>query len=596
MEVALGERPADLVVHGAWVLDVFTATFLPEQDVAVAGGRIAYVGPDASHTVSPSTTIVEAEGRTLLPGFVEGHTHLFANRYSLEEFLRYAVPGGTTTVITEITELGSVLGYQALRAAIDGLAGQPIKLFATLPPLAALMPHAESVAPSVEQYRGLLARPEGLGLGEVYWGNLVRGDQRLAALVESALQAGKVAEGHGAGARGPKLQAYVCAGISSDHEPITAEDGLERLRLGLTFMARDGEIRQDLEAIAPIWQEPRDLRRMALVTDGVGAEMLLEHGYLERNVQKAIDLGLEPARAVQMVTLNVAEHFKIDADVGAIAPGRCADFVLVPDERTIRPSLVLNDGRVVARDGELLEQPRPLEWPRRFFKTIGRKRLLKPEDFRVGAPLTPWVFSRPPLPPTRGERGQSSAVRVRAIECVTGLVTQEAEIELPVRDGEVLADPEAGILKVAAIDRMLRTEALFVGFVKGYGLMRGAVASSITWDSQCLIVIGADERDMAMAVNRLIHINGGAAVCADERLLADFEAPLGGVLSQAPIPEIAKSLKEIRAALHALASPWPNPLLTAEVLTTASISFFRITDRGYARVKTGEAVGLFLDR
>lgn len=576
MDVALGHQPADLVVRSARLLDVFTASFLDRHDIAIADGRIAFVGPSAQHAIGPRTEILDAAGRTVLPGLIEGHTHLFASRYSLEEFLRYAVPGGTTTIITELTELGSVLGYEGIRAALDGLVGQPVKLFATLPPLASLLPHMEAIAPTLEQYRELLARPQVLGLGELYWGNLVRGDRRLLDLVQATLEAGKRAEGHAAGARGAKLQAYVCAGISSDHEPITAEEGLERLRLGQTFMARHGEIRQDLEAIAPIWREGRDLRRMTLVTDGVGAEQLVEHGYLERNVERAIELGLEPARAIQMVTLNVAEHFKLDADVGSIAPGRCADLLFVPDESTLRPSLVLSDGRIVARDGRLVEQPRPLEWPRRSFVTVRRKRLPRPEDFHVSA------------------EGRATA-RVRAIECVTGLVTRETEIELPVTADQVQADPPAGILKVAALDRILRTDALFVGFIKGYGLQRGAVASTMTWDSQCLVVIGANDRDLALAADRLYDTQGGACVCADGELLADFEAPLGGLLSLDPMPDIAAALARLRTTLGQLGCPWPKPILTLDVLTTASIPFFRITDRGYVRLRTGEQVGLFVE-
>lgn len=575
LQVALGEQPAELVIRGARVLDGFTAELLPETDVAVAGGRIAFVGTDGGQRIGPETAVIEAEGRALLPGLIEGHTHVFAQAYRLEEFLRYAVPGGTTTVITEITELGSVLGYEGLRQAVDGLAGQPIKLLATLPPLVSLLARWESIAPTLEEYRTLLARPEVLGLGELYWGSLVRGDERLLGLVEATLEAGKVAEGHTAGARGAKLQAYACAGLSSCHEPITAEEGIERLRLGMTFMAREGAIRRDLEAIAPIWREVRDLRRMTLCTDSVTAEDLLERGSLEHCVRKAIALGLEPARAIQMVTLNVAEHFGIDADLGAIAPGRCADLMLVPDERTIEPSLVLSDGRVVARDGELVAQPRPVEWSRRSFVTVRWRRVPRPSDFAV-----------------RTDAADGSRVRVRAIECVSPLVTQEREVELPVVGGQVRPDPAAGVLKIAAFDRVLRSEARFVGFVKGYGLRAGAVASTMTWDSPCMLAIGADDRDLALAACRMYDIQGGAAVFLNGELLAELAAPLGGFQSQLPIPAVAELEAGIRAVLHDLGCPWPHPLLTLNVMTTAAIPFFRVTDQGYARLRTGEEVGL----
>ena len=296
MDVALGSTPADLVIRGARLLDVFTATFLDRQQVAIANGQIAFVGPDAGHTIGPGTRQLEADGQTVLPGLIDGHTHNFAARYSLDEFLRYAVPGGTTTVITEITELGNVEGDLGLKAALDALLEQPIKLFATLPPLVALLPHMESVAPSLEQYRELLARPEVLGLGEVYWGPVTRGDERLLSLIESTLALGKVVEGHGAGAHGPKLQSYVCAGISSDHEPITAETGLERLWLGQTLMVRDGEIRQDLEALAPLWQAARPSANGPGDGQRWTGSSSSSTAIFERKVERAIELGLGAVR------------------------------------------------------------------------------------------------------------------------------------------------------------------------------------------------------------------------------------------------------------------------------------------------------------
>ena len=575
MAVAAGREPADLVFRGARLLDVFTATFMESRDVAVADGKIASVLPEAGPAVGPRTRVVDCAGMTLLPGLVEGHTHLFGARYSVEEFLRFAVPRGLTTVVTEITELGSLFGYAGIVGALEVMTGQPIKMFATVPPLVALLPHMESIAPTLEQYRELLARPDVVGLGELYWGPLVRGDERLLNLIETTLEAGKVAEGHAAGCRGARLQAYAAAGISSDHEPITPEEARERLALGQWHLARHGEIRQDLEAFAPLWRDAAlDLRRMALATDSVGAEWLFERGTVDHNAREATRLGLEPARAIQMVTLNVAEHFKLDHRLGAIAPGRDADLLVVEDERELRPKQVYSAGQLVAEAGRLVVEPRPASWPRAFFSSVRRRRLPRPDDLRVSAE-------------------GATIRRVRAIDCVSGLVTQEAEVELSAVDGQLLADPDGGLLKVAAFDRLLRTEARFVGFLRGYGLRRGAIATSMTWDAQCLVAIGANDRDMALAIDRLIDTQGGASVFVEGALVAEVIAPLGGMTSLDPLPALVERLTHLRQTLQDLGSPWPNPLLTADVLTTASIPFFRITDRGYVRLRTGEQAGLF---
>ncbi|MBI4491284.1 MAG: adenine deaminase [Chloroflexi bacterium] len=604
MEVALGRAPADLAIRNARVLNVFTGELLAGQDVATRGQHIAYVGPDARFAIGERTKVVEADGQTLLPGFIDGHTHL-ATRYGVEEFVRYAAPGGTTTVITELIELASVSGLQGITAMLDALVDQPIAFFGTLPPLAALAPFMEQPAPSLDQYRALLARDDVVGLGELPWGNLLREvlrpaqderppapgelveppaqvlrpaqDERLLELVVETQRAGRVAEGHSAGARGQRLVAYACAGIGSCHEPITAEEGLERLRLGLHWMAREGEIRRDLEAFAPLWREQRvDLRRFILATDSVGPRRLLEQGYLDQAVRRAIALGLDPIKAVQAVTLNVAEHYRLDHLLGAIAPGRRADLVLAPDLRDLRAGAVYSRGRLVARDGALVVEPRPTSFPRRMLVSVRRPRLLTPADFRV---------------PAHG----AARARVRAIELVTHLVTREAEVSLATEAGEVRPNPEQDVLKVAAIHRSGKSADLFVGFIRGFGLRAGALATSMAWDSQCMIVVGADERDMARAADRLIDVQGGAAVFAHGELLAEFQAPIGGIISPAPLPEIVRDPDAVARALRHQGSRLEDPLLAADVLTTAAIPHLRITERGYVRLKDGALLGLWLE-
>ncbi|MCC7105317.1 MAG: adenine deaminase [Chloroflexi bacterium] len=576
MAVAQGDRPAELVVRNTRVFNVFTGEFLPGHDVAVAEGRVAFVGPNASHTIGDETQELDADGQTMLPGLVEGHTHLFSQPYGIDEFIRYAAPGGTTTVVTEVDLIG-LLGVDGATAALDGFAGQPIRLLATVPPLCGWPSYPEHPGLDLTAFRALLQRPEVVGLGEMYWGNLLRDEGQLQALVSAALEAGKRAEGHTAGARGPKLQAYACSGATSCHEPIDAEQALERLRLGFYFMARQGQIRRDLPMFAPLWKDHRvDLRRMILVTDSVSPRYLLTEGSLEANVQQAIDLGLEPARAVQAVTLNPAEHFGLEQEVGSVAPGRSADLLLVPDERTIRPSLVLCRGQVIARDGRMLVEPRRLDFPARFYTTIKRPRIIRPRDLAVVA-----------------EGGASR--RVRVIDLVTDLVSRETSIQVGVVEGEIQAQPANGLLKVVAVDRARRTNDLFVGFIKGYGLQRGAVATSMSWDASCMVAVGADDRDIALALCRLLDSHGGVAVCEGGRLLAEIVTPLAGLTGVGPLPMIADDLDAVDDAVRRLGCKQARPTLAVNVLTTPAIPFFRISDRGYLRVKSGEYVGLFSD-
>ncbi|MFN0073373.1 MAG: adenine deaminase C-terminal domain-containing protein [Chloroflexota bacterium] len=572
--VALAQEPAEIVIQNARVVNVFTGEILPDQSVAIAAGRIARVDSDVSDTVGAITEMIDADGQTLVPGFIDTHCHLLSTRYSVPEFLKYAVPGGTTLIVTETIEFGSLFGLAGIRASLDALANQPIKLLATIPALAALQPYMEAMAPSLDEYRTLLLRPDVVGLGETYWGNLLRDDARLSAIIEAALDAGKTVEGHSAGARGAKLQAYACEGISSCHEPITAEEGLARLRLGLHFMIRDGEIRQDLEAIAPLWKQPVDHRRMILVTDSVGAERLMEHGYLEHNVQRAIGLGLDPVKAIQMVTINPAEHFALDQHVGSIAPGRCADMVLLPTVREIKPSWVMSDGRVVARAGTLTSPARPSELPAQFRNSIRLHRRYRASDFSV--PLT-----------------DDSTREARVIDYVTGLVTQEGVATVRSEHG-VAIPQEAGLCIVACIDRARGAGEHFVGWARGFGLRTGALATTWSWDSASIIAIGANPGDMALAVQRVAEV-GGAVVVANGEVRAEVPAPIGGIISEAPMESLVAQLRRLKTCLHDLGCPWPDPLLAADVLTTAAIPHFRITDRGYVRVRDGALVQLWVD-
>ena len=576
VDVALGRSPADLLVRGGTVANVFTTELLPRTDVAVSEGRIAYVGPDGRHTVGDATMILEADDQAVVPGLIDGHTHIFESRYSLAEFLRFAVPGGTTTVITEIGGLPAILGRRAVDELLAAMANQPIKLFATVPPLVALQPFMEDQAPPLEAYEAWLADPGVLGLGELYWGPLLRGDRRLFALIEATRAAGRRPEGHSAGARGRRLAAYVAAGVISCHEPITAEEALERARLGLATMLREGEIRQDLAAFAPLWKQGDiDLRRLVLVTDSQGPERLRTLGYLDHNVRRAIELGLDPVRAIQLATLNPAEHFGLEGRVGSVAPGRCADLLLVPDLATFRPSVVLSDGQVVARDGSLTVEPRSPTFPRHFYSTVKRPRIVRPADFVVRAPA-------------------AGLIDARTIEITTNLVTAEASVRLDPSGGELRADPERDVVKIASLDRARRTGELFVGFLRGYGLRRGALATSMTWDAQSMVVVGADDRDMALAACRLLDSQGGVAVCAGGELQAEFEAPLGGLLSEAPLDRIAADLDVVEGTLRELGCSSSTPILTADVMTTPAIPHLRITDRGYVRLRDGELLGLFL--
>lgn len=571
VRVALGEVPSDLLLRGGRVVNVYTGEVL-DWDVAVAGERIAAVGPDLGATAGPATEILDVAGKVLVPGFIDGHTHL-DNFASIPELLRAAVPRGLTTFVSETAQIASALGCPGVRWFVEGLRGQPIHCFATAPTITFLTTDDGGGAPVIgeAEMAALLEDPHVLGLGEVYWHRLLEPPERLLALIERCRALGKAVEGHSAGARGAKLCAFAAAGAGSCHEPIIAGEALERLRLGLHVLIRHGSVRRDLEAVAAVKDEGVSLRRATLTSDGIWPVELVEEGYMDAIVQKAIDLGIPPVTAFGMASLHVAEHYGLDGDLGGIAPGRSADLLVLPDLHRVRPELVIARGRVVAREGRLLVEPRPISPP--------------PYGGVCVDPVSAESFRLPARGPT---------ARARVIRIAGDILNAEEAATLPVRDGALQVDPAQDLLLAAALDRR-GTGARAVGLLGGFGLRAGALASTLSFDSADLVVVGATPEAMAGAVRHLVALAGGVvAVDGEGAVLADLALPLGGVASPAPVEEIARRLRAIEAAARRLGCRVPRPLLTLMTLTFQAIPVLRLTPRGLLEVKTQRTVDLLL--
>jgi adenine deaminase len=564
-DVSLGEEEADLVVKGVDLVNVYTREVLKKTSVAVKGKWIAYVGPEATHTIGSGTKVIDGAGRALIPGFVDGHTHMLYYA-SPQEFLRYAMRGGTTTIITEIMELTFPLGYKGLIEYLDTLKDQPIKIFSTVPPSVTFSKDAAAKAPTLTQLLELLKRDYILGVGEGFWQEVLRGERNFPALSAEALMQGKTSEGHAAGCRGQRLAAYLDYGVSSCHESVSAEEVVEKLRFGICTMIREGSIRKELEAIAKIKDMGLDLRRAALVTDGADPRDLVEKGYLERVVQRAIDAGFDPVLAVQMASLNVAEHFRLDGVLGGIAPAKFADMVLIPDLRTVKAEVVISNGVIIAQDGNLLVEPRPAVFAGSELKKIR----VSPDDFAIKVP-------------------RKDVLKVRVMDQVTELVTKEVILALPARDGELKSDPGKDILKAAVISCEGK---IFTGLVKGQGFRTGAMATSGAWETFAIVVVGAGEADMAMAVNRIFEMRGGIVVSGEGKIQAELALPVAGLMSNQSIEEIAERLNQIQAKARALGFRFADATLTLAVLTTAAIPFLRLCEDGLVDSKTGKGVDL----
>lgn len=571
MQVALGNAKADLAIVNVKLANVYTGELLDDYSIAVKGKWIAYVGKEPQDNIGEETVVIDAAGMTVIPGLIDGHTHL-THRYNAAEFCRCAVRGGTTTVITEMQEAHLMGGYEGALDHLESFAGQPLKFFGTIAAMISNGSACDGIP--LETLKELLQRQDVIGLGESYWQTVLQRPDQLLPLFAETLRCGKLVEGHTAGARGRKLMAYAAAGATSCHEPTSVEEVLERLRMGIYVMIREGSIRRELDAIAPIKDMDVDLRRLILVTDGVDQTDMLAKGYLEFVVQKAIDSGFAPMDAVRMATLNVAEHFSLDGIMGGIAPGKYADMAIIPDLKTIKPRYVISNGKIVVLKGEVFAIPRKHVYTEASRHSIHLPATLQPQDFAI--PIT----------------GDATEVRVRIIDQITRLVTAELHMDVPVVRGEIRADVGLDIIKVAAIDRRLSPGRIFVGLLRGFRMQAGAFATSAAWDSSDIVVAGVQDADMALAVNRIRAMQGGIVVCRDGKVMAELALPVLGLISDQPMEALAADMGKINEAASTLGIPFASPSLTLCTLTTAAIPSFRICDEGLVNIKVGKTVGL----
>lgn len=574
-KVALGEVKADLAIVNGSIVNVYTGEVLRGDTVLIKRDKTAYVGKNTGNSIDSSTQVIDASGKILIPGLIDGHTHIDST-FSVSELVKYAVKGGTTTIITEILNISFALGYRGIVQYLRSARNQLAKIFFVAPSMVSLSPAIEEHGLNTSELRRLLKRKEFVGLGESYWWPVVDGSQRVADLIAETIKAGKKVDGHTSGAKDNKLQAYITRGITSCHEPITAEEVLERLRLGLFVMSREGDIRRDLEAISKIKDENIDFRRLAVSTDGLGPSQLINDGYMDFVVQKAINLGFNPVVAIQMATINIAQRFALDDFIGGIAPGKFADIVIIPDLETIKPEYVISNGRVIVDNGQLIVSPRKYNYPESMQNSIRLPGTFEADDFIIRA------------------NSDHHRVKVRVIEQQTDLVTRETIMEIPVSGGQLQPGSSQDLLKVAAIDRTYQPGKTFVGLVKGIGLKHGAIATSTSWDSSDIIVAGANDADMAYAVNRLKELNGGVVVCARGKILAEIALPVGGVLSTEPMETILLKLNSIQQTAANLGCTMPDINLTLPVFTTPAIPFFRICEEGLVDIRQNKFVDLIV--
>ena len=580
--VAAGREQADRVFRNCKLVNVQTREVLDGWQVAIAEGRFAYVGADASHCIGEDTEIFDVNGRYLIPGLCDGHMHIESGMLTPAEFAAAVIPHGTTTMFTDPHEIANVLGLEGVRMMHDEALMQPVNIFTQMPSCAPSAPGLETTGfeISAEDVAEAMGWPGIIGLGEMMnFPGVINGDTQMLAEMAETMNAGKTVGGHYASPdRGPAFSAYVAGGAADDHEGTTEEDALARVRNGMRSMMRLGSAWYDVETqITAITERGIDPRNFILCTDDCMAETLVNDGHMNRVVRHAIDCGCDPLIALQMATINTATHFGLERELGSIAPGRRADMIITSDLKTLPIEHVIARGKTVAKDGKITVDCPHYEWPDSARQTVHLGKPLEEKDFDILAP-----------------KGKNT-VMTRVIGVVENQApTKALNFELPVIEGCVKASGD--VCQIALVERHRATGHVSNGFVSGFGYTGNmAIASTVAHDSHHMIVVGTSHADMALAANRLGEVGGGVTVFKDGQELALVELPIGGLMSDQPAAEVAARAAKMIEAMVACGCNLNNAYMQHSLLALVVIPELRISDLGLVDVTKFELTSVLED-
>jgi len=564
--VALGEKKADLVLKNCNLLSVYTREIIPKIQIAIINDRIAYVGLDATHTIGPKTKVIDIHNKFVSPGFADPHVHI--DQFVLpSEFAKQALLCGVTSLFSDPIDIVSVGGYKGFQEFLKLGENLPIRIFQAVPgglPVDAKFSNSKSL--TFSQEKSAIKHPHVIGMGEVFsWTKVILREPKTMKSLSTMLECDCIINGHTAGASEKKLNAYVSSGILSCHEPINFDQVLERLRLGMWIMIREGSIRRDLKEIIPrVLSHGTYLNRLMFCSDGLDPLDLSKFGHIDYCIRESIKLGLEPIDAVTMASKNNFDYYDMGKDLGGIAPGKLADILVFDNLKSFKPKHVFVGGQLVVSNGNFIARMKKNIISPWIKKTVKLKKFSK-NDFLI--------------------KSKKNQVVANTIFMQNEIITKLGSSELHSKDDHVSASLDSDIWKVAAFDRIHGTNKHSIGFLENFGADIGAFASTWSFHENNLIVLGSNDSDMALASNHLIKNQGGLVVVKSGKILASLPLQFGGIVSTDSFETVSSNFEKINNSIVDLGCKFTRPHLIPLFLPFLALPSVRILAGGIVDVK-----------
>ena len=565
--VAIGDKAADLVLENCSLVNVYTGEILPETQVAISKDRIAYVGEDASHTKGKKTVVINLEKKFITPGFADSHIHI-DQFVSPAEFVKKSLLCGVTSLFADSVDIVSTCGFSGFKEFMKMTSGLPARFFHVVPggtPVDRKFSHVKSLSPTEE--KSALRMPGVLGLGEVFsWTKVTKRDSKTMKTLSTMLENNCVINGHTAGMSGKKLNAYVSSGILSCHEPINFEQVIERLRLGMWIMIREGSIRRDIKDIIPlVLANKTNKDRLMFCSDGLDPIDITKFGHIDHCIREAVKLGLNLTDAISMASKNCFDYYNMGMDLGGIAPGKLADILVFDDLMKLKPKKIFVGGMLVLSNGTIVSKIKKHPVPKWMTKTVKLNKFTE-DNFSI--------------------KSHSDLVDVNVIDMKTEIITKKGHETLSVKDENVIPSYDKDVWKVAAFDRTFGSTKHAVGFLKNFGPRIGAFASTWSFHENNMIVIGSNEKDMAIAANSLLRTQGGMIVVYKGKILSSMPLQMAGIMSTDSFEKTSKNFSDINNMLLDSGCKFKKPHLIPLFLPFLALPEIRILHQGIIDVKS----------